>query len=214
MIIMSNTPDKQLKTSNKLKIIKNNLPPGKISLGNFIEIMSDEGIQFLVIILLAPFLIPASIPGSSTPFGILIILLELSFIFNKKLYIPKFIGQYEFSQETIQKLFEILEKALYYVEKISKPRGSLSVKKNIMKINAVIIITLAVLLFLPLPIPFTDFTPALSILILTLSSLERDSYLMFIGYLCTIGTYIYFASVGYVGVSIIIYVLSLIGIRF
>ena len=77
MIIMSNPPDKQLKTSNKLKIIQNNLPPGTISLGNFIEIMSDEGIQFLVIILLAPFLIPASIPGSSTPFGILIILLEI-----------------------------------------------------------------------------------------------------------------------------------------
>ena len=175
--------------------------------------MSTEGIQFLIIILLAPFLIPASIPGSSTPFGILIILLEISFLLNKPLYIPNFIGKYEINRSTVLKLFEILEKVLGYVEKISKPRGTISTKKHILQLNAIVSILLSVLLFLPLPIPFTDFTPAVSMLLLSVSSLESDSYLMILGYIATVLTIIYFLSVGYVGIEIIRLTLNYIGIR-
>lgn len=204
--------DSRLQTSKKLEEIQKKIPKKNVSLNQLFDIMSGEAIQLLVIILLAPFLIPMSIPGSSTPFGILIILLELSFIFDKPAHLPNFIGKFELTRENVQKLFEILEKSLSYVEKISKPRGTLSIKKYTMKFNAVLIITLSFLLFLPLPIPLTDFIPAASILLLTVSSMERDSYLMIIGYLSTIGAYIYFASVGYVGVEIILYVLRSIGI--
>lgn len=204
--------DSRLQTSKKLEEIQKKIPKKNVSLNQLFDIMSGEAIQLLVIILLAPFLIPMSIPGSSTPFGILIILLELSFIFDKPAHLPNFIGKFELTRENVQKLFEILEKSLSYVEKISKPRGTLSIKKYTMKFNAVLIITLSFLLFLPLPIPLTDFIPAVSILLLTVSSMERDSYLMIIGYLSTIGAYIYFASVGYVGVEIILYVLRSIGI--
>lgn len=204
--------DSRLQTSKKLEEIQKKIPKKSVSLNQLFDIMSGEAIQLLVIILLAPFLIPMSIPGSSTPFGILIILLELSFIFDKPAHLPNFIGKFELTRENVQKLFEILEKSLSYVEKISKPRGTLSIKKYTMKFNAVLIITLSFLLFLPLPIPLTDFIPAASILLLTVSSMERDSYLMIIGYLSTIGAYIYFASVGYVGVEIILYVLRSIGI--
>ena len=210
--MLPKTNESKLQTSKKLKEIQEIIPKRNVSLNQLFEIMSGEAIQLLVIILLAPFLIPMSIPGSSTPFGILIIILEVSFIFDKPAHLPNFIGKFELSKENVQKLFEILEKALSYVEKISKPRGTLSIKKYTMKFNAVLIITLSFLLFLPLPIPLTDFVPALSILLLTVSSMERDSYLMIIGYLCTTGSYIYFASVGYVGVGIIVYVLRLIGI--
>ena len=132
-----------LTTSNKLMEIQQDLPDKNITLKQLIEVMSSEGVQFLIIILLAPFLIPASIPGSSTPFGILIILLELAFFVNKALYVPNFIGKYELSKNNVSKLFEILEKVLGYLEKISKPRGELSTKKYILQINAIVSIVLA-----------------------------------------------------------------------
>lgn len=203
---------RQLTTSKKLMEIKKGVCDKDITLKQLIEVMSKEGLQFLIIILLAPFLIPASIPGSSTPFGILIILLEMAFLRNKTLYLPNFIGKYELNKDTVSKLFEILGKALGYLEKISKPRGELSTKKYILQINAIFSIMLAFLLFLPLPIPFTDFMPAVSILILAVSTLERDSYLMILGYVAMITTIIYFASVGYVGVEIIMFTLRYIGI--
>lgn len=204
--------ENQLTTSKKLMEIQKGICGKDITLKQLIEVMSREGLQFMIIILLAPFLIPASIPGSSTPFGILIILLEISFLRNKILYLPDFIGKYELNKNTVSKLFEILEKSLGYIEKISKPRGELSTKKYILQINAIFSIMLAFLLFLPLPIPFTDFMPAVSMLILAVSTLERDSYLMIMGYVAMIATSIYFASVGYVGVEIIMFVLRYIGI--
>lgn len=201
-----------LATSKKLNEIQEELPKENVSLKELINIMSGEGLQFIIIILIAPFLIPASIPGSSTPFGILIILLEIAFLNNKVLYVPDFIGKYEISKENVLKLFDIIKKSLSYVEKISKPRGRLSTKKNVLKINAVINIILAFLLFLPLPIPFTDFVPAVSMLLLAVSTLEHDSYLMILGYIATIFSLFYFSSVGYVGVEIIRLTLNYVGI--
>lgn len=201
-----------LATSKKLDEIQKELPDENISLKELINVMSGEGLQFMIIILIAPFLIPASIPGSSTPFGILIILLEIAYLNNKSLYIPDFIGKYEISKENVLKLFDIIKKALGYVEKISKPRGKLSSKKYVLKINAVVNIILAFLLFLPLPIPFTDFVPATSMLLLAVSTLEHDSYLMILGYVAAILTVIYFSSVGYVGIEIIRLTLNYIGI--
>lgn len=201
-----------LATSKKLNEIQEGLPDENISLKELINVMSGEGLQFMIIILIAPFLIPASIPGSSTPFGILIILLEIAYLNNKSLYIPNFIGKYEISKENVLKLFDIIKKALSYVEKISKPRGKLSSKKYVLKINAVVNILLAFLLFLPLPIPFTDFIPATSMLLLAVSTLEHDSYLMILGYVAAILTVIYFSSVGYVGIEIIRLTLNYIGI--
>ena len=201
-----------LATSKKLDEIQEELPDENISLKELINVMSGEGLQFMIIILIAPFLIPASIPGSSTPFGILIILLEIAYLNNKSLYLPDFIGKYEISKENVLKLFDIIKKALGYVEKISKPRGKLSSKKYVLKINAVVNILLAFLLFLPLPIPFTDFIPATSMLLLAVSTLEHDSYLMILGYVAAILTVIYFSSVGYVGIEIIRLTLNYIGI--
>jgi hypothetical protein len=201
-----------LKTSDKLDNIQKGLPNEEITLKKLIDVMSTEGVQFLIIILLAPFLIPASIPGSSIPFGLLIILLEIAYLTNKPLYIPNYIGKYKLSNETVLKLFNVLERALVYVEKISKPRGKLSNHTYVLKLNAIINIMLAVLLFLPLPIPFTDFIPAASMLILAVSSLEKDSYLMIIGYIASILTVLYFYSVGYVGIEIIRLTLNYFGI--
>ena len=75
-----------LATSKKLDEIQEELPDENISLKELINVMSGEGLQFMIIILIAPFLIPASIPGSSTPFGILIILLEIAYLNNKSFY--------------------------------------------------------------------------------------------------------------------------------
>lgn len=203
---------KTLKTSKKLKEVRKAIPDTSLTIQTLINNLLTEGSYLLIIILVAPFLFPVSIPGSSTPFGILIILLSISSIFNKPLYLPDIITKYELTTEMIDKFFDILYKALEYVELISKPRGSLVSNRYILKFNSVITIILAFLLFLPLPIPLTDFTPGVSILLLAVSSMENDSYLMVLGYVASVLTVLYFYSIGYVGIEIIMMVLRSIGI--
>ena len=67
-------------TSDKIKQLKSQLPEGKMTLKQLFNFYDAR--ELIMILLIAPFLIPFSIPGSSTPFGILIILLALCEIFR------------------------------------------------------------------------------------------------------------------------------------
>ncbi|WP_455645998.1 exopolysaccharide biosynthesis protein [Methanosphaera sp.] len=208
---MDSNKEYPIKTSKKLKEIKKSLPDN-ITIGQLVNELLSEGNYILVIILVAPFLFPVSFPGSSTPFGIMIILLEFASLSGKAVYLPKKASNYVLDASTVEKLFNILMKFLKYIEKISKPRGRLVSNQYLHKVNSVLIILLSFVLFLPLPIPLTDFIPAISILVLSISNLEKDSYLMVLGYLCVIGTFAYFTSVGYVGLETIKLILRKFGI--
>lgn len=198
-----------LKTSNRLQKINESLKEKDfITLSDIITLLSSEGSYILIIILIAPFLFPVSFPGSSTPFGLLIILISIATIFNRNLYLPKRIGNIEVSEETLNSFFGILKKFLGYLEKIVKPRGKLTTNKLLSKFNLIIIIVLSILLLLPLPVPLTDFVPALAILILSISNLEEDTYVMVLGYLAALGAVLYFYSIGAVGIEIIKIVLT------
>ena len=197
------------KTSRKLEEIHESLRTKEtVTLSEIVNLLSSEGIYLLIIILIAPFLFPVSFPGSSTPFGFLIILISFSALFNRNLYLPKKIGDFELSDEALTKFFEVLERALQYLEKIVKPRGKLTSNKWLSKFNLIIIIVLSFLLLLPLPIPLTDFIPSVAILLLAVSNLEEDTYAMILGFLASLGAILYFYSVGAVGIEIIKIVLS------
>lgn len=193
-------------TSDKIKQLKSQLPEGKMTLKEFFNFYDTR--ELIMILLIAPFLIPFSIPGSSTPFGILIILLALGEIFNRHFYLPNFVGNHELSHDTVEKLFNIIIKALGYIEKIVKPRGKMIKYPKVQKVNLFMCILLSILLFLPLPIPFTDFFPAASMLLLLVSNIENDSYLMILGYVMSIVTFIYFYNMGSLGIEIILQVIN------
>ena len=212
---MSNDDIESLKTSKRLEIIHEKLNQrDSVKIRDIVDLISSESNYLLILILVAPFLLPVSIPGSSTPFGLLIIFLAFSSLSNKPLHITKKVSETEMTHESLDKLFNLLDKFLYYIEKVSHPRGNLTDNKNVLKLNNLIMIILAFALFLPLPIPFTDFIPSLAILILSVSNLEKDTYLMIIGYLAAIGAVYYFYSVGSLGIDVIVYTLNHFGITF
>ncbi|MDD6285715.1 exopolysaccharide biosynthesis protein [Candidatus Methanosphaera massiliense] len=198
----SNSNTETLKTSKKLEEIRKTLPKENVTIRILLDNLLSEGIYLLVIILVAPFIIPVSIPGSSTPFGIMIMLLALSSLLNKKIYLPKSVENYEISPESFDKIFNVLYKALKFIERIAKPRGNLVNNTYILKFNSAVIFLLAFFLFLPIPIPLTDFCPALAILVLSVSNLEEDTYLMIVGYLITLAGITYFLSVSYTGLEL------------
>ena len=198
----SNSNTETLKTSKKLEEIRKTLPKENVTIRILLDNLLSEGIYLLVIILVAPFIIPVSIPGSSTPFGIMIMLLALSSLLNKKIYLPKSVENYEISPESFDKIFNVLYKALKFIERIAKPRGNLVNNTYILKFNSAVICLLAFFLFLPIPIPLTDFCPALAILVLSVSNLEEDTYLMIVGYLITLAGITYFLSVSYTGLEL------------
>jgi hypothetical protein len=167
------------KTEIKASIIVQNFPENisveGINFKEFLDLIGDHGILIANIILVAPFLLPVSIPGSSTPLGLAIILLNLRNLIGSRFLLPKFILNYKISHKNMINILSGMKKILTGLERFSKPRFMIMEYNSYIKIlNSSLIIVSAVLLMLPLPIPLTDFLPAYCILFLTIGSLEKD----------------------------------------
>jgi hypothetical protein len=184
-----------------------------ITLEEFLEVTGDRGRLILCMILATPFLIPVSIPGSSIPFGIGIMFIGISFIFNKSL-IPQLILRYRIKKSTVLKILKGSISVLNKFEKIFKPRAQVLTTNNyIHSINGILLICTAFLLMLPLPVPLTDTLPAYSIFLMSAGILERDGYFIIISYALIVVTSVYFGLIFFLGYEVISFILSQLGIN-
>lgn len=193
--------------SISLEGISSKIPDEGINIRDFLDLMGDHGGLIICLILATPFLIPVSIPGSSIPFGLGIMFIGISRIFNRYL-IPKFIMEYVLPKETLLKILNGTMTALGKVEKYIKPRFLvLSEGPEINRFNLSLMVFTSFLLMLPLPVPLTDSLPGYSIFFLVLGILEHDGYFILAGYLLTSATTIYFSMIflfGYAGISLVL----------
>jgi len=198
--------------SISLEYISSKIPDKGITIGNFLDLMGDRGGLILCLILATPFLIPVSIPGSSIPFGLGIMFIGISRIFNRYL-IPKFIMEYVLPKDTLLKILNGTMTALGKLEKYIKPRFLvLSEGPAISRFSISLMVFTSFLLMLPLPVPLTDSLPGYSIFFLVLGILEHDGYFILAGYILTIITTIYFSLIFLFGYAGITFVLSHFGI--
>ncbi|MGZ7117101.1 MAG: exopolysaccharide biosynthesis protein [Methanobacterium sp.] len=191
-----------------LSNISNNLSSNDITLEEFLEITGNNGRLILCMILVTPFLIPISIPGSSIPFGLIIMFIGVSFVFDKTL-IPKRILRYKFKKDTALKILKGTISVLNKFEKIFKHRILFLTSDNHTHfLNGVLLIYAAFLLMLPLPVPLTDSLPAYSIFLMSASILERDGYFILVSYALILFTSIYFGLIFILGFEVISFILS------
>jgi hypothetical protein len=64
------------------------LPEDHLTLGELLEVFGDEGLLLLTMLLTLVFLIPVSIPGVSTVFGAAILLVGISRLVRRPLWLP------------------------------------------------------------------------------------------------------------------------------
>lgn len=202
------------KTSEIVSKISSKIPDGGINFREFLLLVGERGVLLSCIVLVAPFLFPVSFPGSSTPFGLAIILLNIGVITEKHPLIPKQIMEYKISKKNILTVLNGMNRIILGLEKFTKPRLTLLAKKSLMNhLNSVVMIFLAFLLMLPLPVPLTDFLPGYSILFLSLGSIEGDGYLILAGYLLGAFTTVYFILIALLGIAGVKMILSFFGIN-
>jgi hypothetical protein len=115
--------------------------------------------------------------------------------------------------ETILKQISRILKPLE--EKFIVPRlWFLSRGRKIERFNGVVIAFGAILLVTPIIAPLGDFLPSYGILFVSLGNLENDGVLVLAGYLTIIATAIYYVLIFAIGIALIIFILSHLGIHF
>lgn len=182
--------------AEKMQAIIDNLPPGGVSVLEIRELIGREGMMLLTAFLTIIFLVPVSIPGVSTVFGGAILLLSVSRLVNRQLWLPKRLQQREVSTEKLRGGMQRGLKWFQRLERISRPRRmrGLTSRGFMSVVNNLGLILGAVLLMAPFGlIPFSNTLPAIAILLLAIGLLQRDGVCVLLGHLMNIASIVYFA---------------------
>ena len=179
----------------QLASIIDNLPEDRLTLGELLDVFGEDGLLLLTILLTLVFLIPVSIPGVSTVFGAAILLVGISRLIGRPLWLPERLKTRSLPAD---KLRPGLTRGMSWVrrlEKISQPhRLRVFVEGRLQDLtNNLAFILAALLLMAPFGfIPFSNTLPGLALLFYAVGLIQRDGGAMLLGHLANVATIIYF----------------------
>lgn len=180
----------------KIELIIAKMPPTEVTLAEIMDIVGTDSLMLLTIFLSLVFLVPVSIPGVSTVFGTGILLIGITRLLNRKLWLPRQIANRKLSA---QKLRDGFTRALVWFHKLEKISRShrlprLATGRLVTTINNLSFILAAILLMAPFGfIPFSNTLPAVALIFLSVGMMQKDGGSILLGYLANLATTIYFA---------------------
>ncbi len=168
---------------------------GDLSLKDIFQIMGKESHYAIIAFLILPFLQPIPLFGLSTPFGMLIAMLAVFAYFNRPPWLPERWANRKVSAKTVGMITEGSERIFKKMSVILHRRWKFLFQGPFKALNAFLLCANAILLALPLPIPFSNAIPAWMILFQTLAHLEEDGLFIIFSYLQTIVAIVYFVMI-------------------
>jgi hypothetical protein len=169
-----------------------------ITLQQLLALIGEQGLLVFCTVLTIPFLLPVSIPGVSTIFGLVIIFIGVSVTLNRTLWLPHRILRHQLASAH---LVPVLERGIHFFSRLERwmsvrLRG-LTEGALVNRLNGLALTSGGVLLLFPLSfIPFSNTLPALSVLLLALGMLQRDGFFIVVGYFALLCTALYFGGLG------------------
>ena len=180
----------------QIEAVIDDLPEDRLTLSELIEVFGDDGLLILTILLTLVFLIPVSIPGVSTVFGAAILMIGVSRLVGKPLWLPAKVRERSLPVEKLRPGLRTGLKWVQRMERISKPHRlpGLVNGAGMRLFNNLAFILAALLLMAPFGfVPFSNTLPAIALLLFAVGFIQRDGVSILLGHLANVGTLIYFA---------------------
>jgi hypothetical protein len=179
----------------KLDDVIAKLPSGNVTLGSILTIVEREGLLLFCVLLTLPFMVPVSIPGVSTVFGLVILLIGLSVLFDYTPRLPKRLTERPFPSDKLRHALQRGSIWVHRLERVSRPRLLvLTHGTAFQRFNGLMLVMAALLLMAPFGlVPFSNTLPGLAVLFLVVGILQRDGGCVLLGYLTNVLTLAYFA---------------------
>lgn len=166
-----------------------------LTLGELEDILQGRGFALFILLLSVPSFLPIPIPGQSIPFGIVVMLLGLRVATGRKPSLPRLVLHYQLKHSTLEAMVNFGLKLCTQMEKMVRPRMHFLQRwPGMLNLIGIGIASGGFQLLLPLPplIPFSNFIPALSVVLLTAGLTERDGLMVLVGYVVNVAAWIYF----------------------
>lgn len=180
---------------DKIEVIIERLPPTEVTLDEIMDIVGSDSLMLLTIFLSLVFLVPVSIPGVSTVFGTAILLIGITRLFARNLWLPAGIANRKISSEKLRMGFRRALVWFERLERVSRPHRmpGLTSDGPMALLNNLSFILAAILLMAPFGfIPFSNTLPALALIFLSVGLMQKDGGSILLGYLSNLATIIYF----------------------
>ncbi len=170
----------------------------RVTVRELLSMVGEQGLLLALMFLTVPFLLPISIPGVSTVFGMVAILISLGITFNRVPWLPDRLLDRPLDAVKLTAAIERGADRFGRVDRISHPRlQRLTDSKAMNRLAGLGLLLGSVLLIFPLGlVPFSNTLPAWGILLLAAGLLQRDGVLILLGYLFLLATLVYFAALG------------------
>ena len=196
------SPHRQL--SSEIDLLLAALAERPLRLREMIEVMRGRAYTLLLILLSIPFCLPIPLPGLSTVLGGVIALIGLRLSLRLDPWLPVRVLDAELSTTTVTRLLVASRRVACMLESVLRPRFSILLDFGLLHhLYGAMICFSGMLLMLPLPLPFTNLLPALTIILLAGALLERDGYFAVAGVVMFILTIAFFASLAAGGMALV-----------
>lgn len=174
-----------------------------VRLREILETTHGRGYTLLLALLALPFCTPIPLPGLSTPFGIVIALIGFRLSLREKPWLPERLLNTELPPKFFPKFLTATQRLVRGMEFCLRPRWTWLLDAGVLHhAYGAMILVCGVLLLLPLPVPFSNTLPALTVVLLAAAILERDGYFVIAGLVMFTVTIGFFGSLAVSGAAI------------
>lgn len=188
--------------SATLRSAANSLPPERVSIRELLEQIGEQGMLVLAMLLAVPFLLPVTIPGSSTPFGLVIALVGIGVMLDRVPWLPAFLLRRSFASATVAPLLHRGAGLFARMERFVRPRLlALTHGATLNRLNGAALALCAMVLMIPAPIPLSNTFPGWGCLLLAAGISQRDGVLVIAGHVLFLVSVAYFAAWGWLAWS-------------
>jgi hypothetical protein len=168
-----------------------------VTVRELLELIGEQGLLLFCAFLAIPFLLPVAIPGTSTVFGLLMVLIGAGVATDSLPLVPKRLLDHALSSRHVVPALQKGATAFRRFERFIRPRALAMSRGPVANlINGAVIVIAALVLMLPLPlVPFTNTIPALAVVLLSIGMVERDGLVIVLGYLATVAAALYCGTI-------------------
>jgi hypothetical protein len=201
-VIVAANPARPRKLSEEFALILREFEVETVTLREVLGLLHGRGYVLLTMLLALPFCTPVPLPGVSTPFGLIIVIVGVRLAFGAKPWLPARLLDTRLPPAIFVKVFAVTRKIILGFERLLRPRllwVTSSPRRE--QLHAVPIVICAAMLLLPLPIPFSNVVPAWGIMLVAGGLLERDGWFIIAGHVASLITIAFFTAIAIFGVE-------------
>lgn len=181
------------KFSQELQELARQFADRPARLSELLAATQGRGFDLLLLVIALPFLTPIPLPGLSTPFGIVVLLIGARLALGRRPWLPEQLLRWQLPPRFITKLLAAGSRAVRWLEVLLRPRLDFLHEQWIYRrVAGTLIMLSGLLLLLPLPIPLTNSFPALTVVLLAAGAMERDGVFFLGGCAAFTATLAYF----------------------